>query len=139
MPAWKKWVIGAGIVLALGLVGGAMQAAGITPDPQGEPQPDPTPRATHNAPAPQAEGTPTNGAPREGAYLEAVYRDARANGSGIHGYGDEKVLNLGYGVCDDLANGMAPTDVVKSLKGTSHAVSAIAPQIVGHAQTYLCQ
>jgi hypothetical protein len=77
----------------------------------------------------------------EQAFLDALYEDAAAAGSGIHGFGDEWNVELGYAVCSDIENGMAPTEVVLSLQGEGEEtpISTVASELVGHAQVYLCE
>lgn len=77
----------------------------------------------------------------EQAFLDALYDDASEAGSGIHGFGDQDNLDLGYAVCEDLDGGMAPTDVVQSLEkpaGEETPISKVAAPLVGHADVYLC-
>ncbi|MFG7941201.1 DUF732 domain-containing protein [Streptomyces cacaoi] len=75
-------------------------------------------------------------------YLSHVYDAAKKEGSGIKGYGDDKVVKLGRDVCKKLDGGAAPGDVVAAIKRDDgsdfHAVSDVATEIVGSAQTYLC-
>lgn len=76
----------------------------------------------------------------EQAFLDALYDDASEAGSGIKGLGDQNALDLGYAVCDDLADGMDPTSVVQSLQpaGEDTPISKVAAPLVGHADVYLC-
>ncbi|MFD9146218.1 DUF732 domain-containing protein [Streptomyces diastaticus] len=75
-------------------------------------------------------------------YLTSVYDAAQKQGSGIKGYGDEKVLGLGREVCTSLDEGAAPGDVVAAIKrgdeGDFNAVGDVASEIVGSAQLHLC-
>lgn len=77
----------------------------------------------------------------EQAFLDALYEDAREAGSGTSGLGDQDNLDLGYAVCDDIADGMTPTDVVSSLQsaGEEPPISKVASPLVGHAEVYLCE
>ncbi|GAA4835012.1 hypothetical protein GCM10025787_13490 [Saccharopolyspora rosea] len=72
-------------------------------------------------------------------YLNAVYRKASEVGSGIHGYGDEKNLDLARRVCAELEGGRTPAEVAREIRQTNgHAVAEMATYIVGNAETYLC-
>jgi hypothetical protein len=82
-------------------------------------------------------------ADHEAAYLDMLYEHAEANGSGIKSLGDEWNVDLGYAVCDDIASGMTPTDVVASIakvdEGETVApISKVASELVGSAQLHLC-
>lgn len=77
----------------------------------------------------------------EQQFLDGVRESAGEAGSGIMGFGDEYVLDLGYAVCDDITNGMAPTEVVQSLEkptGEETPISKVASPLVGQAQLHLC-
>ncbi|QVQ51309.1 DUF732 domain-containing protein [Spiractinospora alimapuensis] len=76
----------------------------------------------------------------EQQFLDALYDDASEAGSGIAGLSDQDNLDLGYAVCEDLADGMDPTSVVQSLQpaGEDTPISKVAAPLVGHAEVYLC-
>lgn len=77
----------------------------------------------------------------EQRYLNAVYEGAREEGSGFHALGDERVLELGRAVCEDLET-TAPADVVRQLKNTNPdelgSPAPVASEVVGAAQLHLC-
>lgn len=76
----------------------------------------------------------------EQAYLDQLSDAASEQGSGIRGLGDQDNLDLGYAVCDDIDNGMAPTEVVQSLQqGDETPISKVASDLVGAAQVHLCE
>ncbi|TQN30636.1 uncharacterized protein DUF732 [Haloactinospora alba] len=134
-PAAKAWIIGIGIFLTLGAIGGLMEAAGILPE---------GPPPEHAAPDGEDSSEDDGISEDEQAFLDALYEDAKEQGSGIHGFGDEDNLELGYAVCSDLEDGMAPTEVVQSLQpddgeDEETPISKVASPLVGHAQTYLCE
>lgn len=143
-PWWKQaWVKVAGVVVALGMVGLVLDSLGLLDDGPAERDetaeaagPEPERGASEPEPEPEER---TN----EDRFLEAVYEAAREEGSGIHGKGDEWVTDLGYAVCEDIEDGMAPTEVVISLKRANEGarldpVGPVASQLVGNAQLYLC-
>ena len=75
----------------------------------------------------------------EQAYLDGLYAAARDKGSGIHGYGDERVLRLGRDACSRLADGELPGDVVADYVAQDvRGVSSVASEVVGFAELHLC-
>jgi hypothetical protein len=86
------------------------------------------------------EGEPTAA---EQTYLDALYKAAEEEGSGIKSYGDEWNIDLGHAVCQDIADGMAPTEVVMGLNQTEQdsrlkPISKVSHRLVGLAQMHLC-
>lgn len=74
----------------------------------------------------------------EQAYLDAVYSAASERGSGIAGFGDDKNVALGRAVCEDLAAGKAPTEIVADLRQSGDAIGSVATEVVAFADVHLC-
>ncbi|MCY9786911.1 DUF732 domain-containing protein [Nocardiopsis sp. EMB25] len=60
-------------------------------------------------------------------------------GPALRGFGDEDNLTSGQAVCDDIAAGMAPTEVVRSLQGEDGPIADAATGLVGRARAYPCE
>lgn len=75
----------------------------------------------------------------DGAYLDRVHTAARDTGSGITGYGDTRIIELGRAVCDDLTAGTPPGDIAAGLAAQdTPGVSRVAGPLVGAANAHLC-
>ncbi|WP_304452941.1 DUF732 domain-containing protein [Nocardiopsis sp. YSL2] len=137
-PHRTKWIIGGGILAALIAIAAVMNAAGLFEDVDPAPAPAATETTEPEPSEDQAAADDSGMSEDEQAFLDALYEDAAAAGSGIHGFGDEDNVELGYAVCSDIEDGMAPTEVVQSLQGVDGPIADVASELVGHAQAHLC-